>query len=272
MIMTRQAMLIDLARCAGCCGCVVTCQMQNNTRPGVTWVTVDRCEWDEYPNAQRAYLPHSCMQCDDPPCVSACPTGSSYQNEEGVTLVNYEGCICCGQCVAACPYGARHLNTSADNWFGAEAPAPYESYGIQRVDVAEKCIFCEGLRAEGRPPACVVNCPGAARVFGDIDDPESEIAQKIGGAKRIGETGFYYLEPAGMPSSMVASKVMAGAMFAEAVADEPQRAKSTPGINPVVLGGGAVVVAAAAVGVGVAVKKSRDKKKADANGGGKDEN
>jgi molybdopterin-containing oxidoreductase family iron-sulfur binding subunit len=248
--------------------------MQNNTRPGVVWVAVDRCEWDEYPQAQRAYLPHSCMQCDDPPCASSCPTGASYQNDEGVTLVDYEVCICCGQCVTACPYGARHLNMTQENWFNADAPAPYESYGLQRTDVAEKCIFCEELRADGRQPACVVNCPGAARIFGDIDDPESEIAKKIGSAKRVGETGFYYLEPANMPSSMIASKVMVSAPSGEVNTEvsEPASTKPAPGINPAILGGGAVVVAAAAVGVGVAVKKSKDKKKADENGGGKNEN
>jgi molybdopterin-containing oxidoreductase family iron-sulfur binding subunit len=267
-------MLIDLARCAGCCGCVVACQMQNNTRPGVVWVTVDRCEWDDYPNARRVYLPHSCMQCDDPPCVSACPTGASTQNDEGVTLVDYEVCIYCGQCEAACPYGARHLNASTENWFDAATPAPYESYGIQRVDVAEKCVFCEELVAEGRQPACVVNCPGGARIFGDIDDPESEIAQKASTAKRVGQTGFYYLEPAGMPANMGASKVMAAAPSGETTSDDgdSQGTKPAPGINPALVGGGAVVAAAAAVGVGVAVKKSHDKKKAAENGGGKDEN
>jgi molybdopterin-containing oxidoreductase family iron-sulfur binding subunit len=251
--------------------------MQNNTRPGVVWVTVDRCEWDDYPDARRTYLPHSCMQCDDPPCASACPTGASHQNEEGVTLVDYEECICCGQCVSACPYGARHLNTTKENWFDAETPAPYESYGVQRADVAEKCIFCEELRAEGRQPACVVNCPGAARTFGDIDDPESEIAQKAANAKRVGTTGFYYLEPVGMPSDMLASKVMVSSPPVEAVeaetdaeTDEAPKTAAAPGISPAVIGGGAVVVAAAAVGVGVAVKRSKDKK-AEGNGGGSNE-
>jgi molybdopterin-containing oxidoreductase family iron-sulfur binding subunit len=258
-------MLIDLARCAGCCGCVVACQMQNNTRPGVTWVTVDRCEWGAYPDAKRSYLPHSCMQCDNPPCVAACPTGASYQNEEGITLVNYEDCICCGQCVTACPYGARHTNDTEANWFDTPEPAPYEAYGVQRTDVTEKCIFCNELLAEGRQPACVINCPGGARVIGDVEDPESDIAKKIaGGAKRIGETGFYYLEPAGMPSDMIVSKVMSigtAAAVDTSTSEEPEKAKA--GINPVVVGGGAVVAAAAAVGIGVAVKKSNDRKKAD---------
>jgi molybdopterin-containing oxidoreductase family iron-sulfur binding subunit len=257
-------MLIDLARCAGCCGCVVACQMQNNTRPGVAWVTVDRCEWDEYPSAKRSYLPHSCMQCDDPPCAAACPTGASHQNDEGITLVTYEDCICCGQCVTACPYGARHLNISKENWFDASAPAPYESYGVQRVNVAEKCIFCNGLLDEGRQPACVTNCPGGARIFGDIDDAGSDIAKKIGGgAKKVGETGFYYLEPAAMPSDMIASKVTAITTAVDNPADEkPQKEKAKAGVSPVVIGGGAVVAAAAAVGIGVAMKKSSDRKKA----------
>jgi molybdopterin-containing oxidoreductase family iron-sulfur binding subunit len=203
------------------------------------------------------------MQCDAPPCVAACPTGASYQNEEGITLVNYEDCICCGQCEAACPYGARHLNQTEANWFDTETPAPYESYGVQRVDVAEKCIFCNELLAEGRQPACVINCPGGARVIGDIDDPESAIAKKIAsGAKRVGETGFYYLEPADMPGSMVASKVMTVVSADEPEAEEHQKAQA--GISPVVVGAAGVAVVAGAVGIGVAAKRSSDKKKAAA--------
>ena len=266
--MSRKAMLIDLARCAGCGGCVVSCQMQNNTRPDVVWNQLERCEWDEYPDAGRCYLPHSCMHCDDAPCVATCPTGASYTNDEKVTLVNYEECICCGQCVLACPYGARHINKNEDNFFDASEPAPYESYGVQREDVAEKCIFCNELVEQGKQPACVLNCPGKARFFGDIEDAESPIAQKIAaGAKRVGETGFYYIEPAGMPSNMILSKV-APDLAPVAGSGDNGKTKAAAGINPVVVGvaAGAVVVAAGA-GTAVAVSRSRKKKAAEAAAG-----
>lgn len=142
------------------------------------------------------------MQCDNPPCVDVCPTGASAQMEDGVTLVDYEACIGCGACVSACPYGARAINDVEGFMFGAEEPAPYEAYGVQRSGVAEKCTFCVERREDGKKPACVVNCPGRARYFGDIDDPESDVAKFLAEhpeAVRIDETAFYYVPVEGMP-------------------------------------------------------------------------
>ncbi|MDR3053567.1 MAG: 4Fe-4S dicluster domain-containing protein [Coriobacteriales bacterium] len=267
--MARMGMLVDIARCAGCQGCVVACQMQNNQSPGVTWGYVDRCEWGEYPQAGAAYLPHFCMQCDDPACVTVCPTGASVKGEDGVTLVDYEICIGCGQCVAACPYGGRHLNLNGDKGYFDAPLAPYQTEGIQRTNVAEKCLFCHDLVAEGGQPACVLNCTGKARTFGDVDDPSSAIALKLaeGKATRVGATGFYYVQPAGMPANMIDSKVLVGAPTLPTDPQEPAApTEQAGGINPVVIGGAAVVVAAAAVGGGVAY--SNKKKKAAAEAGG----
>jgi Fe-S-cluster-containing dehydrogenase component len=212
------------------------------------------------------------MQCDEPPCVEACPTGASYTTADGVTLVNYEDCINCGQCVAACPYGARHSNKGGSFFFDSSEPAPYEAEGVQREDVMEKCIFCDALVAEGGLPACVTNCPGSARTFGDIDDPESAVSKKIAaGGKVVGATGFYYIAPAGMPGDMIASKVMVGAAPTATPDDDDKGPAAEPGISPVAIGAGVVVVAAAGVGIGVAAKKNSNKKKAgqdtDKNGG-----
>jgi Fe-S-cluster-containing dehydrogenase component len=209
------AMVLDLARCAGCGGCVVACQMQNNTAPSVKWNTLDRCEWGEHPSAGRCYLPHACMHCDAPACVAVCPTGASYKADDGVTLVDYAECICCGSCVNACPYGARHINNDASHYFDAEKPAPYEAFGVQRSGVVEKCIFCHGRLEAGEMPACVSNCPGKARYFGDAEAPEGDFAKKLASATQVDQTGFYYVHPAGMPQDMVASRVMAKAPVAK---------------------------------------------------------
>ena len=178
--MTTWGMLIDLKRCAGCGACVVACQLQNNQGPGVSWVKLDTVEWGEAAGeAGRAYLPHACMHCENPECVSVCPTGASQKLDDGVVIVDYDACITCGYCMSACPYGARVLNEGKGNYFGEYAQAPYEAYGVQRSRVVEKCIFCRERAEEGLPVACVLNCPAHARFFGDLDDPESDVSKEM---------------------------------------------------------------------------------------------
>lgn len=201
--MATYGMAIDLRRCAGCGACVVACQMQNNQSPGVSWNELDLCEWGRtVGESGRVFVPHACMQCENPPCVEVCPTGASIKRDDGIIVVDYEICIGCAMCASACPYEARKMNTAEKYFFDSEEPTPYEAYGTQRSNVAEKCIFCEGRLAEGKEPACVVNCPGRARYFGDLEDPESPISQFLNShedAIRVDESSFYYLPVSGMP-------------------------------------------------------------------------
>lgn len=209
--MSKYAMAIDLRRCAGCGGCVVACQMSNNTQPDVSWNMLDCCEWGTEPGASgRSYVPHACMQCENAPCVEVCPTGASTKEENGVVLVNYKTCIGCRTCVDACPYDARKMSGTATYVFGAAEPAPYEAYGVQREKVAEKCTFCIDLVEKGGLPACVVNCPGKARYFGDLDDAESDISKFLAAnpdTMRVDETSFYYFPVSGTPDDAI-SKIV----------------------------------------------------------------
>jgi Fe-S-cluster-containing dehydrogenase component len=183
--------------------------MQNNQAPGISWVKMERTEWGGTNDVEpgRCYLLHACRHCEDAPCVAVCPTGASAQREDGIVTIDYASCIGCWSCVNACPYDERVKNEVPEttHYFGTAEPAPYEGYGPQRTKVAEKCIFCHELVDQGLKPACVLNCAGGARSFGDIDDPESDVSKAIAGgaAKRIDNTAFYYVPVAGMADDLL---------------------------------------------------------------------
>jgi Fe-S-cluster-containing dehydrogenase component/CheY-like chemotaxis protein len=120
---------------------------------------------------ERAFVPHLCMQCDNPTCLEACPTGATYKTAEGIVMVNQEKCIDCKYCIAACPYGARYEYNDADR---AQAPAK---------TFVDKCTFCAQRLKEGREPACVATCLAGARIFGDLGDPKSQVAQLVASGK-----------------------------------------------------------------------------------------
>lgn len=196
--MTKYAMGLDVTRCVGCQTCVVACQMEHNTRPGIAWATVGAVETGAWPESDRTYLPRACQHCEDAPCVAACPTGASIQREDGIVVVDYEKCIGCGLCLPACPYGARQLSNQDVWYFDAAQPAPYEAYGVQRINVAEKCVFCAERLDAGKNPRCVDACFFGARVFGDLDDPESPISAFIANneVESVPGSAVYYVKGA----------------------------------------------------------------------------
>jgi molybdopterin-containing oxidoreductase family iron-sulfur binding subunit len=201
--MSKWGMVLDLTRCAGCYSCVVSCKMENNTRPGLNWNEVQKVEWGNYPDAHQVFMSNLCMHCENPPCVQACPAGATYKREDGIVMTDYEKCIGCGYCIPACPYNARQINETES--YNFEEPTPYELAGIQRINVAEKCIFCYQRVDQGKMPACVTNCPGKCRIFGDLDDPNSDINKyiKARDAHHVEGTSIYYVLPEGMDLSNV---------------------------------------------------------------------
>ncbi|WP_105316788.1 4Fe-4S dicluster domain-containing protein [Thermus tenuipuniceus] len=162
--MPRYAMAIDLSLCVGCAACAVACKMENQVPPGVFNLWIREREVGAYPGLLVEFRPEQCLHCANPPCVPVCPTGASYQREDGLVLVDPKKCIACGACIAACPYDARYLH-----------PAGYVS----------KCTFCAHRLERGRVPACVETCPTHCRTFGDLDDPESPVSKALREAGRV---------------------------------------------------------------------------------------
>ncbi|MDK2373262.1 MAG: 4Fe-4S dicluster domain-containing protein [Candidatus Korarchaeota archaeon] len=160
--MAKYGMVMDLRTCLGCGACIAACDFENETpwEEGKRRTHVPEFIFGEFPNVKRLFVPRLCMHCENPPCVTVCPTGASYINEDGVVLVRYDICIGCKYCAVACPYNARYVD--------------------ERKRAIDKCTFCYDNRVlQGRQPACVETCVGHARIFGDLEDPNSEVYKLV---------------------------------------------------------------------------------------------
>jgi Fe-S-cluster-containing dehydrogenase component len=159
--MARYAIAIDLDRCSGCRACEIACKMENDIPLGEYWSKVVQVgPYGTYPNVHQYFLPRQCQQCENAPCVEVCPTGASYRDEDDIVLIDASTCIGCQLCMTACPYGVRSYSASKN--------------------VVEKCTLCRERVADGTSlPACVHTCSNSARYYGDLDDPESDIAKAV---------------------------------------------------------------------------------------------
>ncbi len=199
----RYGMVIDLKRCIGCYGCVAACRAEKATSKGIQFARVQKLEWGKYPSVKRVSLPLLCMHCKEPPCLDVCPTGATKKRDDGIVWIDKDLCIGCRYCMQACPYAARSFHDEEVNYFG-EHKTPFEEAGSpkHRLNTVEKCDFCLERVDRGLEPACVANCITKARIFGDLDDPESEPSRLIrdrGGAPLNPENGtepsVFYLPP-----------------------------------------------------------------------------
>ena len=113
--------------------------------------------------------------------MEACPTEATYQRDDGLVLIEREKCVGCGACVVACPYGSRQLINEVESYYPENYPTPYEMVRQKRFKrgTAVKCDFCFERLEKGRLPACVETCPGLARIFGDLDDPNSDVSKLL---------------------------------------------------------------------------------------------
>jgi Fe-S-cluster-containing dehydrogenase component len=185
---------LNLTRCIGCRKCVHACVAENNQSrsPEIQYIrvlkmpngTFDLEKGDHtyapesVPEKGFFFMPVQCHQCQNPPCVKVCPVEATWQEKDGITVIDYDWCIGCRYCEAACPYWARRFNFTAPS-IPKEKVNPNMAYLGNRPrhqGVMEKCHFCIQRTRAGKYPACLEVCPTGARKFGNILDPNSEVS------------------------------------------------------------------------------------------------
>ena len=186
--MTRYGMAIDLSRCIGCNTCAVACKVSNNL-PKDVWRNVVHTEGRDFADTskgtyggemQLSWLPVNCMHCENAVCEEVCPTGATVKRDDGIVTVDEETCIGCKSCMEACPYDVRRLIENEPEYY-LELPIGDPAAKSHKGGTVEKCDFCAGRIDRGEKPACMELCPGRARYWGDLDDPESEVSQFLSG-------------------------------------------------------------------------------------------
>ena len=186
--MTRYGMAIDLSRCIGCNTCAVACKVSNNLPKDVWWNVVhtegrdfaDTSKGTYGGEMQLSWLPVNCMHCENAVCEEVCPTGATVKRDNGIVTVDEETCIGCKSCMEACPYDVRRLIENEPEYY-LELPIGDPAAKSHKGGTVEKCDFCAGRIDRGEKPACMELCPGRARYWGDLDDPESEVSQFLSG-------------------------------------------------------------------------------------------
>lgn len=205
------ALAVDLNRCIGCSACVIACQAENNVpvigkrevmrRRIMHWMRIDRYYTGKTDNPGVVFQPLMCQHCDNAPCENVCPVAATTHSDEGINQITYNRCVGTKYCINNCPYKVRRFN-----WFQYSKNKAFDynmnddigrmvlnpDVTVRERGVVEKCSFCVQriqevklkAKLENRKvmdgeiqPACVQACPGKALVFGDLNDPDSEVSK-----------------------------------------------------------------------------------------------
>lgn len=155
-------MVIRVDRCIGCRLCMSACIAANHV-PDYGWRTlILQKDVQSAIGQKREFIPVLCNQCNNPPCVRACPVVATYKDKtNGIVMMDNKKCIGCKICMAACPYDARYYN--------------------EEKGAIDKCDFClESRLSRGeKTTACSAACPADVRVFGDLSNPQDRVYQLI---------------------------------------------------------------------------------------------
>ncbi len=151
--------VIDNRRCIGCHACTVACKSEHDVPVGVNRTWVKYIEKGTFPNTRRIFSVMRCNHCENAPCVEICPTQALFTRPDGIVDFDNRRCIACKSCMQACPYDALYIDPE--------------------THTAAKCNYCAHRVEIGLEPACVNVCPTQAIISGDLDDPQSKIANLV---------------------------------------------------------------------------------------------
>jgi Fe-S-cluster-containing dehydrogenase component len=173
--MPKYGMVIDITKCTGCYNCFLTCRDEyaGNEFPGYSaaqpmtgqnWIKVTEKERGQYPKVKVAYTPIVCMHCENPNCMKMAYDNAIYKRKDGIVIIDPVKAKGQKQLVSSCPYRVIEWN--------------------EEQQVPQKCTFCAHLLDSGdKEPRCVESCPSGALIFGDLDDPKSEVARLLASGK-----------------------------------------------------------------------------------------
>ncbi|MDP2088163.1 MAG: 4Fe-4S dicluster domain-containing protein [Flavobacteriaceae bacterium] len=185
--------VFNISKCQGYMDCVNACIEENNQDRDsqMQYIRIHQIEkghgfnfekaednyYNEVPANNHFYIGTQCFHCENPPCVSVCPTEATWKEKDGIVVVDYDWCIGCRYCSASCPYDGRRFNWGQPHVPEEEVNKNQHYLGnrLRKKGVMEKCTFCIQRSRSGQNPACVDACPTGARKFGNLLDPKSEI-------------------------------------------------------------------------------------------------
>jgi Fe-S-cluster-containing dehydrogenase component len=174
----------DFTRVIQACDSIHNIPDFGNTKDEIKWIWKDDYEHsftestNEFLDENFKKLPFviTCNHCENPPCVRACPTGATFKRADGIVTMDFHRCIGCRFCMGACPFGARSFNFRDPRPFIKEVNPDFPT---RTPGVVEKCLGCYERLEKGLKPACVEASKGGL-IFGDLDDPNSEVRKIVG--------------------------------------------------------------------------------------------